>query len=361
MKDPWEMFIMKHISYQALLLGFILMPFFSVNAAEQNTEEQTTEEAEKDPKTQACLLQKMNESSGRALISQIRRECAVQVDGPKDNDKKAGVITRRILSEQKTEFNPYVITPHRMNYILPVSFSDNINRDVYAESFPNSGWAENIEDHEAKYQLSIKVPLNYEDLFRKGDGLFFAITIQSWWQVYSENISKPFRETNYQPEVYYITGLDWHPFGGNTGFVVGGEHQSNGRSNQISRSWNRVYMQFLYEKDNFAFAIKPWYRIEEDEKEDENDSDGDDNPDINDYMGYFQLSSAYKYEDLEFSMMARQNFATHKGGIELGMTFPLWGKLRGYLQYFGGYGESLVDYNHKQNRIGLGIALTNVL
>lgn len=355
-KGHREPFYMKPFSYRALLLSFFMLTIFSVNS-----QEQTTEEAKEDPKTQACLLQKMNESGGQVLVSQIRRECEIELEAPQQKNVSEGLISKRFLSEQKTEFDPYVITPHRMNYILPVSLSDSINRDVYAEQFPDSGWAENIEDHEAKYQLSIKVPLNYDDLFVEGDGLFFAMTLQSWWQVYSENISKPFRETNYQPEVFYLMGLDWQPFGGNTGFMVGAEHQSNGRSTAISRSWNRVYMQFLYEKGNFAFAFKPWYRIEEDEKKSVDDSDGDDNPDINEFMGYFQIGSAYKYNNLEFSMMARQNFATHKGAVELGMTFPLWGKLRGYLQYFGGYGESLIDYNHKQNRIGLGIALTNVL
>ena len=78
-------------------------------------------------------------------------------------------------------------------------------------------------------------------------------------------------------------------------------------------------------------------------------------------MGYFDFKLAYQYDTLEFHGVFRQNFATHKGAAEMGMTFPLWGRLRGYLQYFGGYGESLIDYNHKQNRIGIGIALTDLL
>ncbi|MDG1752361.1 MAG: phospholipase A, partial [Thalassotalea sp.] len=57
----------------------------------------------------------------------------------------------------------------------------------------------------------------------------------------------------------------------------------------------------------------------------------------------------------------RHNFSHQKGGMELSFTFPLWGKLRGYAQYTAGYGESLIDYNHSQQRFGLGIALTNLL
>ena len=93
----------------------------------------------------------------------------------------------------------------------------------------------------------------------------------------------------------------------------------------------------------------------------ESDAEGDDNPDIGDYMGHFELSAIYKTADYEFSIQGRQNFSEHHGGVELGFTFPLWGRLRGYAQFTKGYGESLIDYNHDQQRFGLGIALTNVL
>ena len=37
--------------------------------------------------------------------------------------------------------------------------------------------------------------------------------------------------------------------------------------------------------------------------------------------------------------------------------FPLSGVLHGHLQWFTGYGESMVDYNIRQNRIGLGVTI----
>lgn len=56
----------------------------------------------------------------------------------------------------------------------------------------------------------------------------------------------------------------------------------------------------------------------------------------------------------------RQNFSTNKGAIEVEFTTPLYGKLHGYVLLFNGYGDSLIDYNHSQTRLGVGIALNNM-
>jgi phospholipase A1/A2 len=40
------------------------------------------------------------------------------------------------------------------------------------------------------------------------------------------------------------------------------------------------------------------------------------------------------------------------------MAHPLYGRLKGYVQYLNGYGESLIDYNHRQQSLGLGFGLT---
>jgi len=303
----------------------------------------------------ACILQAIKTADRSVTVGEITQRCQAELA---PTDMKKGRIANRIISEKRTAFDPYVITPHKMNYILPVSYSTNINKAVY-ESF--NDWSGHLSDLEAKFQLSIKVPLNTEKIFTRDDGLFFGFTLQSWWQVYSTNISKPFRETNYQPEVFYFSPLRYHPFDGNTGVVVGFEHQSNGRTQGLSRSWNRIYLNFLFEKGDFALSFQPWWRIPENDKEDPLAAEGDDNPDIADYMGHFQLASVYKWDEYELSVRGRQNFSTHRGGFEFGLTFPLWGKLRGYLQYTNGYGESLIDYNHDQQTLGLGIALTNVL
>ena len=308
---------------------------------------------------QDCIFKTIKTTDKYQTLQQVEDFCDREIVKNVAGVKEIGAISERILKEKKTAFNPYVITPHKMNYILPVSITDGINNEAY-NSFSN--WAEHLKDIETKFQISIKVPLTSGDILTKGDQIFFGFTIESWWQLYTDKLSRPFRETNYQPEFFYITPLNWHPFDTNSGVIVGFEHQSNGRSQLISRSWNRVYANFLFEKNNFALSFRPWFRIPEGDKATSVDAIGDDNPDIDEYMGHFELGLAYDWlDDYEISMKLRENFAEHHGAIEIGFTFPLWGKLRGYAQYFNGYGESLIDYNHKQQRFGIGFALTDIL
>ena len=119
-----------------------------------------------------------------------------------------------------------------------------------------------------------------------------------------------------------------------------------------------------FQQDRWVLAFKPWWRIPEDRKEDPLDPDGDDNPDIDDYMGYFELYSAYQWDEHNFGIMLRNNLRSdNKGAFQFDWTFPLddEGKLRGYVQYFNGYGESLIDYNRRVNRLGVGFVLTDWL
>ena len=306
-----------------------------------------------------CILLKVSGAGDNEPIEAIRDSCLALIQTASEDGVTNGAISKRFLSERQTQWNRHSITAHKQNYILPYTYSDKVNRDAY-EAF--GGWKEDLKNYEAKFQLSIKVPLTSEPIITGSDALYFGVTLQSWWQLYAGDISAPFRETNYQPELFYLTGLKWQPFGGNTGLVLGAEHQSNGRTQLLSRSWNRIYAGFLFEKEGFAVSLRPWFRLKEDTKEDADDTNGDDNPDIEKFMGHFELRSAYRWNNHEFSLMGRNNLrADNKGAIELGWSFPLMGHLKGYIQYFNGYGESLVDYNHNTERVGVGILLTDLL
>ncbi|MFV0576475.1 MAG: phospholipase A [Vibrio sp.] len=329
----------------------------AVSQSATKSAEQSTSIASQKSVSQTEMVSSKAQATSQIQTTQASSDSLPEQDTTQPFDEKASLAEKRIAKERETAFEPFTMTPHRLNYILPISYMDTVN-DVYDEK---SDWGDNLEKAESEFQISFKVPLNYADLMIDGDALYFGMTLHSFWQVYAADISRPFRETNYRPEVFYVAPTEWTPFDGSTALGVGIEHQSNGRSQGLSRSWNRVYAQFYYAKDSFAMKFQPWWRIPEDEKDDPMDAKGDDNPDIDDYMGHFELSAAYKWNELEFMFLGRENFATHKGYGEFGLTFPIWGKLRGYTKYSTGYGSSLIDYDKNENRIGIGVALGGVL
>ena len=246
----------------------------------------------------------------------------------------------------------FKLTPYRPNYILPVSCNDSQNGESWAQQEPDGS----IDDVEVKFQLSAQVKV-WDDLYQGNGDLWLAYSQLSFWQMYNGDSSAPFRETNYEPEAYISWTTDY-PILGLTNRIVrlGFTHQSNGRSGALSRSWNRVYAVFGLEKGNFALHLKPWYRFAEGSSE-------DDNPDIADYLGYGELDLYYKWGSHLFHVLWRNNLDLNgnRGAIQLDWAFPLYQGFKGYVQYFNGYGESLLDYDDAANRISLGVMLVDWL
>ena len=257
------------------------------------------------------------------------------------------LVDQRIMAEASVRSNPFVLLPHKLNYILPFSYNSSPNYGIY--NIPES----DFDRIEVKFQLSFKMPV-VEDLLGTGSDLYVAYTNQSYWQAYNRDISSPFRETDHEPEVFLMIPNDWGLFGWKNSIVqVGAVHQSNGQSGYLSRSWNRVYADFVLEKGNMLVNFKPWHRIHE---------SNDDNPDISDYYGNYELTGLYKKGDNTFSLMMRNLFDSDgRDTYQLDWSFPMYKRWRGYMQYFNGYGESLVDYNAKSRRIGFGIQLSDWL
>lgn len=356
---------MLNLSHKFAIFSSVLLLSFSISSsANASNKLQSASQAQESMAGdyQRCLVNKLATADDKLTLGEIRTSCQREQEAGLESETREPIIVASVpsslLRERQTKLNPYVLTPHKMNYVLPAITTNRIHKEAYRSI---SGYEENLADLEAKFQVSLKVPLNTGDMLFEDDALYLGFTLEAWWQVHSENLSKPFRETNYQPELFYLAPLKWEPFGASTGLILGIEHHSNGRGLELSRSWNRIYTQFLFEKDNFAFSLRPWIRLEEDEKRFPLDTEGDDNPDIEDYLGHFELHMAYKWDKLEFNFKGRQNFSTNYGAGELGVTFPLFGNVRGYATAFRGYGESLIDYNYSQTRFGLGISFNNIL
>ncbi len=130
-------------------------------------------------------------------------------------------------------------------------------------------------------------------------------------------------------------------------------HQSNGTDLPYSRSWNRVIGMIGFERDAWTLVVRPWWRLPE-------VAGGEDNPDLEDYAGRGDLLLVRRLREHEISLMARHSLRggeSSHGAVELGWVFPIHRDLKGYLQIFHGYAESLIDYNQSSTRIGLGISL----
>jgi phospholipase A1/A2 len=268
--------------------------------------------------------------------------------------------------DEESRKNAPLIRWHNPNYFLFAAYNTTPNRDTMLDADPIA----KAQNTEAVFQLSGKLrPLPDKLLGEKLD-FWLGYTQLSFWQVYNSAFSAPFRDTNYTPEGFFTYRTKYNFLDLdllnlriiNAGFV----HQSNGRSRPLSRSWNRLFTEFGFEKvfdkepgkdrNEFNLFVKAWYRLPESAQD-------DDNPDIEKYMGYGEIRGVYYWKNYRFGMMLRNNLRTNnKGALQLDLSLPISmcsDKISFYIQYFNGYGESLLDYNSNSNRISAGIMITD--
>lgn len=244
--------------------------------------------------------------------------------------------------------------PYQPTYILPVTYLHAPNQRPGSPRLGPSNYDSRLDNDEAKYQISFRLPLLTGWLDSRTT-LWFGYTQKSFWQVFNTKDSRPFRETNYEPEIFlrYQLNYDIGP-GRFVAATAGLNHQSNGQSEPRSRGWDRIKGSINYTYDRWLFSVSPWYRLPV-------DSEDDDNADIHRYLGHAEYLAVYKWkDDHTFSVKALNNLRSdNKTSVELGYSFPIGDTLRGFVQYYNGYGESLIDYNVRLQRIGIGIMLND--
>ena len=253
----------------------------------------------------------------------------------KDNFSK--IALANYLGDENS-FNPLGISSYKMNYFLPFSHT---NHDLSGSK------------NEVKFQISIKKRL-FENLLGLDEKYYLGYTQTSLWQLYRH--SSPFRENSYQPEFFVDFPIHFDGYDYFNNLRLGFLHESNGKDDdhEQSRSWNRLYASttFLYKR--FLIVPRIWYRINE-------DGGSDDNPAMEHYMGNFDVNLGYLGNDFFINTMLRNNlnFSRNKGAVQVDIGYDVFNNgMYYYVQYFNGYGDSLIDYNKRLERISMGFLIS---
>lgn len=289
-----------------------------------------------------------------------------QVDGCRDG--QYSTLSRFWELETGSDCGAFRFRGYRPMSVSVVG-ATSVNRLPTSGSPDNNAASEvDYRKTEMRVQLSVRTKLA-QGLLTRGhptlrDSLWAGYTQQSYWQLFSPGISRPFRNTDHEPEIMYVYPTDAKlPFGWRWRYSgIGLVHQSNGQSLPLSRSWNRVYLMTGMELDNrWTVTGRLWKRLHE-------SADSDDNPGISNYVGRAELGLTWNVDkDNTLALTARHSLgATGRGSARLEWLQTLGTSLVGnrtnlrlHTQLFTGYGDSLIDYNRKRTVFSVGLSLVD--
>lgn len=290
--------------------------------------------------------------------------------GGEDSAARAGsasLLSQVWELEPEDERGILRFTTYKDTYVLPAKWSADVNsRPTSPGAHGNNvpvGEELPYKTTEAMFQLSFKTKV-WQNLIGDRTDLWLAYTQQSYWQVFTArdygpngelDFSRPFRETNYQPELMLVTATDYDVpgIGMKLRMVAPGiEHQSNGRAEPLSRSWNRFYLLASLERGPYVLMVKPWWRLDEDRED-------DDNPYIEGWLGRAQIDAYRSFENhasLHLRLRTTYQFDPSWGSAQLTWRYPLPRGLTLFTQVFHGHGESMIDYNFENTVLGVGLS-----
>jgi len=270
------------------------------------------------------------------------------------NAGRGSLLDSRWELAADSKLGSFQLRAYKPVYMLPGFWTSRVNDTPHSPNPRNTvTQPQQLDAIESKFQISFKTKLA-EDVFGDTGDIWVGYTQSSRWQVYNAEISRPFRETNYEPEAMLVVRNGYSLLGWNGRMMgLGLNHQSNGRSDPLSRSWNRAILTAGLDREHWALVLRTWHRFDE-------SADEDNNPDIEDFVGRGDALLVYNRNGHEVSLTGRHSLRggdRSRGSLQLDWGFPVNNLLRGHVQVFDGYGESLIDYNHRATYIGVGFAL----
>lgn len=333
----------------------------------QQTQDATARLACHDRWVQSQAAGQATGQTGTALAS--GESAAAPVVGADCRGGKHSALSRFWELEAGSDCGRFAIRGYK-----PISLSwihsDSVNR---APSSPTPGHSATSETpylvQEGRIQLSVRTKIGQGLLPVESaggrDSLWFGYTQQSYWQIFTSSISRPFRNTDHEPEFIYIVPTladlpgGWRlRYGG-----VSLNHQSNGQSLPLSRSWNRAILMAGMEKgDRFTLTGRLWNRIPDGDEI-------DDNPEIDKLIGRGEVTGGWQVnKDNSLLLTLRHSLSSPANGswrLEWLQTLGEPNRngnpsgLRMHLQLFSGYGDSLLDYNRGRTVLSIGLSLVD--
>jgi phospholipase A1 len=279
------------------------------------------------------------------IFSRDNRRASTNTPGNNEVAKPMSLLDSRWELSPESKLGTFNIRGYNPVYVMPAFLTSNQNNQPHSPNPDNTvgGRGEQLDNVETKFQLSLKAKV-WQGVFGDTGDLWVGYTQSSRWQVFNSALSRPFRETNYEPEAMLVFDTHYRVLGWTGRLLsVGINHQSNGRGNPLSRGWNRVIANVGFERDGWTVPRR-----------------NDDNPDISNYMGRGEVQIVHEWRGQEFGMMLRHSLrggSRNHGAARFSWSFPMAGNLRGYMEVFKGYGESLIDYNHNATYLGVGVSL----
>jgi phospholipase A1/A2 len=261
---------------------------------------------------------------------------------------KTSVLQKKIHDQRRALNNPLGILFYYPTYIMPYYYTGRPARGIYQGATPNN---QKLKNADFKFQFSFQIPVwrQFVHFHHTHLSLYASYTQLSYWQFYAK--SQYFRETNYEPQVFVTSNFlkNWLA-------RFGIDHQSNGRGGSLERSWNRIFLTLNVSRNHWLLSVEPWVMILK------RYSSDIDNPDIARYLGHEQIVIAYQFtSQVELSLLVRNIERFRYMSQQIACSLPLTKHINLFIQVFHGYGQSLIEYNHKTTSAGIGISLSNWL
>ena len=222
-------------------------------------------------------------------------------------------------------------------------------KDTYFVGGTVLGSEPTSHNSDVKFQISFQQRLT-KSVLPWNTYLYLFYSQKALWNVFERSL--PFHDLNFNPGLgisrYVILK---NRLVGKVTLMI--EHESNGRDGTASRSWNKIsWAGEAYISPNLMAHAKFWIPI----------VDGKYNKDILKYSGISQAGfQAISNDDkwvLDMTLVKRKgwnfNFNTI---VQLGYRLNHNSNQFLMLQYYNGYGETMLDYNQYHSRIRIGLLI----